>query len=435
MEAVALFMCRSVPTTSRCVCPAMAVDAATLEAHALQLYDRLSTFEAMPGALRLKGRLDSELVDLPGASASRLAGAHNNLAAIAWELDVCRWAPDVVALSRTTQPPLCTAASVDVIAAGGDWWLEAKASLPFGLGSTAWADLAEQLARLNKNARSSFSGARRPRVLVVFRHACTAEVHAALLRLGVTPVSATPDGTLPEPALVASLMVPPEPARLQPPRLVLDVSTLLGLLSSSCRTPPDEAQLRDWAAPNEHWQRSLDEEAQAPLLPSLRKLLRRHALWLVRPAELERCDALVAMAGGTAERARWVALRQLITVGEHLELQRQSDVSEQPRVAASTDSQPGGTAECQESERSLGRSLGAMRPPHRQLLIDAAKAEALLCTANARLIRRVPKHVHLRVFVHPARWLVGDAIPLSAKEAAALKEQPQSVLGSESNEK
>ena len=117
--------------------------ARTLE-WALRLRQKAAA-EAAPGASRLQARLESELRDLPDATPSRLAGATNNLCAIEWELDVWAWAPEPVALSTTTNPPGCSFAEVDVVAAGGLWWVEAKARHSFGLGSTAWADLKQQV--------------------------------------------------------------------------------------------------------------------------------------------------------------------------------------------------------------------------------------------------------------------------------------------------
>ena len=238
---------------------------------------RINALEPLPGATRLLARTKSELVDMREASTSRLAGAANNLCAIEWELDVCAWAPEVVALAHTSHPPSLSPTIVDVVGAGGKWWLEAKASLPFGLGSTAWADLTQQLARLTANAQSSLSGVHRPRVLVVFRHQCPEEVNEALLRLGVTPVVADDDGQLHDPSLVAASIggVHSPKLLLRPPPLLLDVSSLLCLLSSSCRPQlHGTARLREWAASNEHWSRSLGEEAEAPLLPTLSNLLR-----------------------------------------------------------------------------------------------------------------------------------------------------------------
>ena len=72
-----------------------------LEAKAVQLCERIKTFDGLRGSTRVLSRVQSELVDLQeNPSASRVAGAANNLAAIDWELDVCSWAPEPVALSR-----------------------------------------------------------------------------------------------------------------------------------------------------------------------------------------------------------------------------------------------------------------------------------------------------------------------------------------------
>ena len=229
-----------------------------------------------------------------------------------------------------------------MVAAGGAWWLEAKASLPFGLGSTAWVDLTKQLERLTALQRTSLCGLRRPRLLVVFRHACPAEVHEALLRLGVTPISADADGRLPAPTAVAlQIGGASEAALLRPPSVLLDVSTLLCILSSSCRASPDDPRLRAWAAPNEHWSRSLDEEQEAPLLPHLAQLLQRHTPWRARRADVDKCDALVAMAGGGAERARWKALRELLVVMADDSGRSTSDTPSRGEHAAASPSPPG----------------------------------------------------------------------------------------------
>ena len=168
-------------------------DAYDLEAQARALQARILALDAAPGASRLLSRVESELKGITsGASDSRLLGAANNLAAVAWELEVWAWAPEPVALAKTIRAPKCTAVTIDAVAAGGSWWLEAKASLPFGLGSTAWQDLQEQLSRLMPNARACFSGVERPQVLVVFRHACPEEMVDKLRDLGVLAVSTLP---------------------------------------------------------------------------------------------------------------------------------------------------------------------------------------------------------------------------------------------------
>ena len=417
-----------------------------LEARALNLCARINALEPLPGATRLLARTKSELVDMREASTSRLAGAANNLCAIEWELDVCAWAPEVVALAHTSHPPSLSPTIVDVVGAGGKWWLEAKASLPFGLGSTAWADLTQQLARLTANAQSSLSGVHRPRVLVVFRHQCPEEVNEALLRLGVTPVVADDDGQLPDPSLVAASIggVHSPKLLLRPPPLLLDVSSLLCLLSSSCRPQlHGTARLREWAASNEHWSRSLDEEAEAPLLPTLSNLLRCHRPWMARRAEVDKCEALVSMAGGAAEKRRWDVLRGLLLIIDSATAEsellprspggggRSETASADQRDPQSPDSQAHGESPPPEAKQleDLRRSLTALSAAHRALLVDAAAADALLCTANGRLVRRVPEHVHLRCHVHQARWLVGDALPLTEEEDAQLNEDPMSLLG------
>ncbi len=365
-------------------------------------------------------RLESELCDIPEATTSRLAGANNNLCAIEWELDVWAWAPEPVAMSVTTSPPGCSAATVDLIALGGRWWIEAKATLPFGLGSTAWEDLDHQLARLSRNARASFCGTRQPRVVVAFRHECGADVREALSSRGAIVVCAGEDGVLPDAATLACTADPTgslafAPAASSHAAVLLDVTTMLALLSSSCRAPPADARLREWASGNEHWARSLDEEAASPLLPRLCGLLQSHRPWLARREDVARCDELVEMAGGEAERARWGALRPSL-------------VDPAAVRAGGAPCTRGGADGGADGGAALARSLGGVAAAHRQLLVEGALADAILCTANGRLLRRVPEHVHLRAHVHEARWLVGDALPLEPEEASCLAADPTSCV-------
>jgi len=261
-------------------------------------------------------------------------------------------------------------------------------------------------------------------------------------------------------------------------------------------------RLRSWAQSNEHWLRSLDEESHAPLLPQLQRLLYRHRSWLVRSADLQRCHALVAMAGGAAEKARWAALlslvlevgiggdgrvevtsgdgrvevtsgdgRRLTTCGKRglREIGSTADMAAKDGMVVEggdggtlahradadgpVQSSPVETSPVQSSQvkssqaheaatdgsggaRGGGRtllsalhaSLGSMSEAHRQLACDTAHAGALLCTANARLVRRLPDHVHLRTYVHQTRWLVGDAIALCEQERQQLEANPASVL-------
>ncbi|EOD05998.1 hypothetical protein EMIHUDRAFT_219754 [Emiliania huxleyi CCMP1516] len=94
-----------------------------LEAQAVALLDRIAALEAVPGAARLQRRVESELDAVRGddSSGSRLLGAANNLIAVEFELDVWAWAPDGVSLSKTVRPPGQSAATIDVVAAGGAW--------------------------------------------------------------------------------------------------------------------------------------------------------------------------------------------------------------------------------------------------------------------------------------------------------------------------
>jgi hypothetical protein len=406
-------------------------DASVLASQACRLRERLSGSPARPGFQRLLSRVESEetaILSSGGASSSRLHGAANNLAAVEWELDVYDWCPQPEELSRTVKPPGCCSVAIDVVGARGHWWLEAKGSLPFGLGSTAWVDLQQQLGRLTKSADKSFCGAQRPKVLVVFKHACPDEIRRALVALGVSPVSpAAEDGKLPDPASVAAEVSPTSPTPvLRPPRALLDVSSLLCLLSSSCRLPASDPQLRAWAGSNEHWARSLDEEAEAPLLRRLGPLLRHHGPpWLVREADRERCDALVTMAGGEAERARWAALRPLLLIADKASAAATTMPAHDEEEEAAGRAAAAGDLALAE----LHTSLSSMKDSHRQLMLDAAKAKALLYTANARLVRRIPEHVHLPTYVHPARWLVGDACGLlSEPERSQLEVDAASAL-------
>ena len=90
--------------------------------------------------------------------------------------------------------------------------------------------------------------------------------------MGVTVVSADAAGALPPVACVAQAapLLPPPHAAL------LDVSALLALISDATHLPPTDARLVRWASANEHWCRSLEEEAAAPLLPRLASVLAAH---------------------------------------------------------------------------------------------------------------------------------------------------------------
>ena len=69
-----------------------------------------------------------------------------------------------------------------------------------------------------------------------------------------------------------------------------------------------------------------------------------------------------------------------------------------------------------------------MKEAHGQLFLDAAVAGALLCTSNARLVRRLPEHVHIPTYTHAPRWLVGDCVPLSESESKQLEANPYAAL-------
>ena len=149
------------------------------------------------------------------------------------------------------------------------------------------------------------------------------ELHA----MGVTVVSADAAGALPPVASVA------EAAPLLPPphAALLDVSALLALISDATHLPPTDARLVHWASANEHWRRSLEEEAEAevPLLARLASALAAHPRWLCRAEDAAKVADLLSCCGGRAEASRWASLRP------RLELQpagRQPE--EEPAAAA-----------------------------------------------------------------------------------------------------
>ena len=149
------------------------------------------------------------------------------------------------------------------------------------------------------------------------------ELHA----MGVTVVSADAAGALPPVASVA------EAAPLLPPphAALLDVSALLALISDATHLPPTDARLVHWASANEHWRRSLEEEAEAevPLLARLASALAAHPRWLCRAEDAAKVADLLSCCGGRAEASRWASLRP------RLELQPAGrQPKEQPAAAA-----------------------------------------------------------------------------------------------------
>ena len=147
------------------------------------------------------------------------------------------------------------------------------------------------------------------------------ELHA----MGVTVVSADAAGALPPVASVA------EAAPLLPPphAALLDVSALLALISDATHLPPTDARLVHWASANEHWRRSLEEEAEVPLLARLASALAAHPRWLCRAEDAAKVADLLSCCGGRAEASRWASLRP------RLELQPAGrQPKEQPAAAA-----------------------------------------------------------------------------------------------------
>ena len=143
--------------------------------------------------------------------------------------------------------------------------------------------------------------------------------------MGVTVVSADAAGALPPVACVAQAapLLPPPHAAL------LDVSALLALISDATHLPPTDARLVRWASANEHWRRSLEEEAAAPLLPRLASVLAAHPRWLCMAEDAIKAEELLRCCGGRAEASRWASLRP------RLELQPAGRLpTEQPAAAA-----------------------------------------------------------------------------------------------------
>lgn len=237
------------------------------------------------GASKLRARVATELAALDGAGtsgASRRQGASNNLSGFAAELQVWKWAPSPVALQRYVQTSDATqGAIVDVVAADGLWWLEVKAAAPFGTNSGSWVALRTQVLRLKACAACHLVGCRRPVVLVCFTLGCSDEVAQVLRALGVAVVQPESGGNLPPSLPLAASLRLPLPPQTRPAQL--DLSTLLALISSSVHLPPDDSRLQSWAATNEHWARSLKEEAPRTTWPKCGCLL--HVL-LVNCAQL-----------------------------------------------------------------------------------------------------------------------------------------------------
>ena len=250
--------------------------------------------------------------------------------------------------------------------------------------------------------------------------------------MGVTVVSADAAGALPPVARVAEAvpLLPPPHAAL------LDASALLALISDATHLPPTDARLVRWASANEHWRRSLEEEAAAPLLPRLASVLAAHPRWLCMAEDASKVAELLRCCGGRAEAARWASLRP------RLELQPAGRLpSEQPAAAAAaaaTGRGTGAVTRCVAASsksvlvcvdeagagadaaplravaplclEQLGARLVAIRPEmsvaHRGLVLAAAATDSLLVTANRGLLRRLEQaHVWLRTHPHEARWL------------------------------
>lgn len=217
---------------------------------------------AVPGIERLRARVCEDLAVLARASLTvvQQQGAINNLCGAAAELQIWKWAPAPLAMQHGVQSAnKADQATVDVVAASGLWWLEVKATAPFGVSSSAWAALRAQVIRLKACAASHVIGRHRPVVIVVFTVGCTDEVACALRILGVHAVRPEQSsGALPPALALAAQLGLPMAKERRPAHL--DVSTLLALISSSVHLPPEHSSLQRWAASNEHWKRSLDEE-------------------------------------------------------------------------------------------------------------------------------------------------------------------------------
>jgi hypothetical protein len=242
------------------------------------------------------------------------------------------------------------------------------------------------------------------------------ELHA----MGVVVLSADAAGAPPPVACVAvaAPLLPPAHAAL------LDVSALLALISDATHLPPTDARLVRWASTNEHWRRSLEEEAELPLLPRLASALAAHPRWLCMAEDAAKLQQLLACCGGRAEAARWASLRP------RLELQP----AEQPAAAVTKGRYTGAVTTCVAASstsvlvcvdgadadadaaplplclKQLSARLVATRPEmsvaHRRLVLAAAATDALLVTANRGLLRRLEQaRVWLRTHPHEARWL------------------------------
>ena len=175
--------------------------------------------------------------------------------------------------------------------------------------------------------------------------------------MGVTVVSADAAGALPPVARVA------EAAPLLPPphAALLDASALLALISDATHLPPTDARLVRWASANEHWRRSLEEEAAAPLLPRLAAVLAAHPRWLCMAEDASKVAELLRCCGGRAEASRWASLRP------RLELQPAGRLpSEQPAAAAAA------------AAAAAGRGTGAVTR-----CVAASSTSVLVCVDEA----------------------------------------------------
>ncbi|KAI8465419.1 MAG: hypothetical protein J3K34DRAFT_461429 [Monoraphidium minutum] len=335
-------------------------------------------------------------------SADKVQGIVNNIRGLVSELQALCEAPGAVAVVKKFRGPPAGGGGggggggveVDVVAHGGQTWIEVKGCQVFGLGSARWAGpqgLKAQVEAMLAAAAAPGNAARfrPPQVVVYCPFGADPEVVAELEAMGASAAVG-----------IGSLAGLPEP---HPPPAVtnLDTTTMCGLVSEVSHRPPADPQLVQWAARTRHWRDCLAAEAAGSLLVELAPHLAPGRRVVAAAAAVAQFEKLLADFGGPREAARW-----------------RGEVLPRIEVFHAAEGVAGeGEAAAHPAEAPAPPREFAVPPPVAALSLTRHQAhvfglglalEALTLTANSNAVRFAGDScVALEAVVHRPVWLTG----------------------------
>ncbi|GBF89975.1 hypothetical protein Rsub_02681 [Raphidocelis subcapitata] len=307
---------------------------------------------------------------------------------------------------------------VDVVAHGGQTWIEVKGSQAFGVGSKRWLGaegLKQQVAAMVAVARSPGCAVRyRPPQVVVFCPlGADPEVAAELEAMGARVASG-----------IGSLADLPEP-HPPPATTNLDTTSLCALVSEVSHRPTGDPEIAAWAARTSHWAGCVAAERERRVLSELGPFVSSGRRLIAASTAVDQFERLLVF-GGPSERRRWreevlPRIEVYEAAGDDGGAAEAAADGSGARAATSSSGDGGSGADGRPSAAAApppARRVFRMPPAiaqlqqQQQLRCDVfglgLALEALTLTANSNAVRHLgDQRVALEARVHRPVWLTG----------------------------